>query len=241
MVLSAAQRSGAGATGEVEGTVYGGETSGAWICGPTGTMRYGGMGVSAKVAQREASPEEGKGATGSVSVGAEGQAIRAIDLPDDRLPPDSLMVGAQARAGYRWRWVGVEGGAGVYEGYDDSDSTNSSILLYPSVEVTVGPGDSAYGVIGVGSPGATTLLRPGAYLGGGYLSKSGFGLDLRTGLFRQGPAALDMIGYRLDLVGRGPIPGTEKMWLRIGGSVGAHEKSALPIDFEGSLGLVVGY
>jgi hypothetical protein len=93
----------------------------------------------------------------------------------------------------------------------------------------------------MGSPVATTLLRPGAYVGGGYLSESGFGLDLRTGLFQQGPGVLDSIGYRLDLVGRGPIPGTEKMWLRVGGSVGARDDSALPIDFEGSLGLVVGY
>jgi hypothetical protein len=205
-------------------------------------MRYGGMGVSARVTQREASSERGQGATGTVAVGAEWQAIRVISPPfEEGAPPDNSMFGAQARGGYRWRWVGVEGGAGIYQGYGSQASRYPEIRLYPSVEVVIGRQDLAYGVVGAGSPVATTLLRPGAYVGGGYVSESGFGVDLRTGFFRQGPGVLDSIGPRLDLVGRGPIPGTEKMWLRLGGSVGGHEESATPIDFEGSLGLVVGY
>ena len=243
LVLSAAQRSGAKVKGEVEATGYAGATSGGWICGPLGTMRYGGIAISGSISKREATPEEGEGGTATVAVGAEWQSVRVISPPFKGAPPDSLMFGAQATAGYRWRGVSLEGGSGLYEGYRSATplGAESRVLPYPTVELVIGPRDTAYGVFGVGSPLSTTLLRPGIYLGGGFLSYSGFGVDVRTGMFRQGPGALDALGYRLDLVGRGPIPGTEKVWLRLGGSVGGHEDEATPVDYEGSIGVMVGY
>jgi hypothetical protein len=240
---------------EAEGAVYGGQTSGGWICGPVGTAHYGGVGTELTVTQRERSPNEGRGLVGDVAVGGESTTVTPLScssqtctsVTPDQLPP-KLMLGGRVRGGYEWRYVGFEVGLGVFQGWGITLEPNSMPPLfnqatdfYPDLSISFGKLHYLYGVLGYGSPLVTQLLRPGLYGGFGIASASGFGADLHAGYFRQGPGMFDSGGPRADLVGRAPIPGTQNLYLRLGGSVGSPTPNTAPLDWEGSLGLSAGY
>jgi hypothetical protein len=251
MVLSAGRR--ARAVGvESEGAVYGGQTSGGWICGPVGTARYAGAGVQVGVSQRERSDPAGRGFLGDVAGAGERMDVSLLSCreggcTEDRGLPqlDRLMFGGRVRGGYEWRYARVEAGLGAYQGweYDKgasvSDAFYLSTRLYPDVSVAFGKLRRIYGVIGFGTPLVTELLRPGFYGGVGLTGTEGFGVELYGGEFRQGPGAFDDGGPRVDLVTRAPIPGTSNLYLRLGSSVGAPDRG--PTDWELSLGLAAGY
>jgi len=217
-----------------------------------GSVKYGGAAVQASIAQRDArTPEgdsEGQGAVGSVAVAAERESSTLLGASATQseagsapsVPPTSVLLGAQLKAGYRWRNIGIEGGAGLLQGWQGASSTSPQLVPYPSVELSVGPRGKAYGVFGGGSPFGPSALRPGIYTGGGFVLDNGMAFDLRAGVYRQGPGTLDTAGFRLDLAGRGPIPGTDVVSLRLAANVGFPEEPA-PVDFEGSAGLIFGY
>jgi hypothetical protein len=253
LIVSAGQR--ARAVGvEAEGAVYGGQTSGGWICGPVGTAHYAGVGTQVTVTQRERADPAGRGFVVDFAGGGEHTAVTAVqpcsgescaDAKSAELP-DRLMLGGRVRGGYEWRYVGVEGGLGVYQGWANNQATDPplgtfspALQLYPDLSVSFGKLHRIYGIVGFGTPLVTQLLRPGLYGGFGVAGEAGFGLDFYGGVFRQGPAPLDAAGARFDLVGRAPIPGTKNLYLRAGGSLGSPENG--PLDWEGSLGLSAGY
>jgi len=244
LILSAGHR--AQAVGvEAEGAVYGGQTSGGWICGPMGTAHYGGVGSQVTVSQRERSADQGRGFLGDAAIGGEATSVTITSCSSETCArpadatPDRLMLGGRLRTGYEGRYVGFELGGGIYQGWANATDTTPALTLYPDLSISFGKLHRIYGIVGFGTPLVTQLLRPGLYGGFGVASEAGLGVDLYGGLFRQGPSSLDAIGPRVDLVGRAPIPWTEKLYLRLGGSVGSPQNA--PLDWEGSLGLVAGY
>jgi hypothetical protein len=127
---------------------------------------------------------------------------------------------------------------GLLQGWNSPEAESPQTVAYPSVELSVGLRGKGYGVFGGGAPFATSILRPGIYTGGGFVLDNKMAFDMRMGLYRQGPSVSDMGGFRMDIAGRGPL--TDEISLRLGGNVGFHDHS-LPVDFEGSLGLIFGY
>lgn len=245
LCLTGAHRVRATPHAEIEAAGYGGETRGGWICGPMGRVAYGGLGVQAKISTRERNDEEGEGTV--VILGASGErqttTVRcSSECSADRAvaPPPHVMLGGHARAGYRWRYFGVEGGAGVYQGWDDNTDRRPSVGAYPELELRGGKsGDFAIqGVLGFGSPIVTTIQRPGLYGGVTVDKKHLLGVDLRTGMFRRGPDVLGSAGWRGDLVGRVTL--VPPLELRGGGAVGFHANDDT-LDFEGSGGLVLSF
>lgn len=244
LIFSAAHRVGAGVTGDVEVDGYGGQTTGGWICGPMARVKYGGGAVQASIVQRGVrTPEgenEGQGTVVTIGGAAEGETIELINdsTPPSLASPGRPILGGQIRAGYRWKWIGIEGGAGMFQGWDSPTAESPVVLPYPSVELSVGPRGKGYGVFGGGAPFATSIMRPGLYTGGGFVLDNKMAFDLRAGLYRQGPSRLDAIGPRIDVAGRGPI--ADFISLRLGANIGFPEHSESP-DFEGSAGLIFDY
>jgi hypothetical protein len=249
LIFSAGRRVQAIGSVEAEDAMYGGRTSGGWACGPTGTVRYGGVGAQVTLGARDRNSPKGRGTIVKVAAAGERQSFEVAhlcsgpcDAPSQNVVNPSLLLGARVRAGYAWRYVGVEGGAGVYQAWKRPSATTPSLALYPDVELSFGRLHRLYGVVGLGSPLVTTVLRPGLYAGAGIAGASGLGLDLRTGIFRAGPAVFEWAGYRLDLVGRIPISRADKLSLRLGGSMSVPRLPNVgPLDFEGSVGLAAGY
>lgn len=253
MIVSAGHRAGAGVTGEVEVDGYGGRTSGGWVCGPMGSVAYGGAAVKASIAQRDRqTPEgeaQGQGTVGAISAAIEGDTITVrdgIESGSTAKLSTGGAFGAHATAGYRWRYIGIEGGVGFIQGWSNPTRNAASRLVLspefipiPNVEVSFGDRSKVFGVVGGGSPLATSVMRPGFYGGGGVVLDNGMAFDLRAGLYRQGPAVLNEAGPRLDFAGRGPV--SDSVSLRLGGNIGFHDNDSLPLDFEGSVGVIFGY
>jgi hypothetical protein len=245
LIFSAGHRVRANVGVQAESAAYGGETSGGWVCGPSATLKYGGVGSSVTVSQREADAPQGRGAMVNVAVAGERQADQLIQGPScvenscsSALPPAGLLLGGRARAGYEWRYVDILGGLGLYQGYNSNTDTKPSLEAYPDIEMHAGSLQSAYFVFGGGASTVTTLLRPGLYTGGSFTSKEGFGLDVRGGIYRMGPSLLDNIGPRGDLGVRTPFPFVDELKLRFGGALGWSGVAGAPTDFEASLGVL---
>src|SRR5690349_19159780 len=112
------------ASSEVEGAAYGGTGAGAWACGPTGRINYGGVGGRVRVAQADAKIA-GKGWVGEAAAAGEYESIHIIGCGDcsaeNRIaPPDDLEFGGHMRVGYHWEYFGAEIGAMGFEGYKNN-------------------------------------------------------------------------------------------------------------------------
>lgn len=221
------------ASTEVEGVGYGGTTAGGWICGPVGRANYGGVGARVRVAENPGR-FGGTGLTGEAAAAVESESstthCRSTDSGciTDR---SNVMGGAHARAGYQWEVFGFEAGATAFQGHDLQSDTKPSIGVFPDAEIAIGPRTVARGVLGIGSPTATTLRRPGAYLGAD-VALGKLELQARAGVFRAGPALADDANTRADVALYIPI--TEPLSLRIGGGFGGNE---VGLSGEGSAGL----
>src|SRR6185437_10145324 len=179
MVLSAGRR--ARAIGvESEGAVYGGQTSGGWLCGPVGTARYAGAGMQVGVSQRERSDPAGRGFLGDVAGAGEHTDVTLLSCGnegcvDEKEQPrlDRLMLGGRIRGGYEGRYGRLELGVGVFQGwaYDSGQGKNARFDLstggYPDISVAFGKLRRIYGIVGLGTPLVTEILRPGLYGGAG--------------------------------------------------------------------------
>lgn len=240
-LVSGASRVRAAPSGEVESTAYGGESTGGWICGPAGTVKYGGAAANVRIAEREAKAPEGRGFSAAVGGAAEAQSVAlepcsAAECAERRATPPRMMLGTRGRVGWDGRYFGLDLGAGLYQAYRDETSRSPTIAAYPELELRGGRGGdfAVWGVAGVGSPLVTTIERPGVYSGVSLTLPSALGLDLRAGVYRRGPAILDSVGLRGDLVGRVPL--TERIQLRLGAAL-AEPSVADRVDGEGSIGL----
>ncbi|MEJ7733520.1 MAG: hypothetical protein WKG00_30530 [Polyangiaceae bacterium] len=230
---------------EIESSVYGGQTSGGWICGPSATVRYGGAALGARVAERPRASPEAAGFLGAAAVAVEGQvnvpARGGGDPPDGdgRLPPDRVLGAAHARGGYEGRHTRIEVGAGAFQGWSSSSSREPIVVPYPELELAAGLMRSWEIVAGLGAPLVTSLHRPGAYLGAG-LRLAPVEVVIRGGAYRRGPSPLGTVGSRFDLAAALPVPGQERLRLRAGVSMGA-DGDAGRLDGDGSLGALVAF
>ncbi len=246
LIFSAGHKVGAGGTADVEVDGYGGRTSGGWICGPMAGVKYGGGAGQVTFAQRDVqTPEgdrEGQGTVVTLGAAVEVDDVSFTVTDPTGTPRDGFitaaLAGGQVKAGYRWRWIGIEGGLGLFQGIPSVYAESPEFAPYPSVELSFGLRGKAYGVVGGGSPLATSFLRPGVYTGGGFVLANKMAFDLRAGIYRQGASVLDTVGPRIDISGRGPLSDT--LSLRLGANVGFHDQGE-PLDFEGSAGLIWGY
>jgi hypothetical protein len=246
VVWSAAAPSAARSDLEVESSVYGGQSSGGWICGPSGTVRYGGAALGARVSERSRGSPEGSGLHGAVVVAAEGQvndpatgAARGTTNAG-RLPPDRVLGAARTRAGYGGRHARIDAGIGAFQGWSSASSREPIVVPYPELELAAGLLHRWAIVAGFGSPLVTTLHRPGAYLGAD-VRLAPVEVTVRGGAYRRGPATLGTIGSRFDLAAAFHVPGFgERLRLRVGFATGA-EGDAGRLDGEASLGALVSY
>ena len=193
MIVSAGRR--ARAVGvESEGAVYGGQTSGSWICGPVGTAHYGGAGVQVGVSQRERSDPEGRGFLGDVAAGGERENVALLSCSSGGCTEEKegsqlnrLMLGGRVRGGYEGRYYRVEAGLGAYQGwgYDNVGGPvqhfTLSTQVYPNLSVAFGKLRRIYGVVGFGTPLVTEILKPGIYGAVGVAGAEGFGVELYGG------------------------------------------------------------
>jgi hypothetical protein len=227
---------------EVDG--YGGTSSGGWTCGPSARVRYAGGAVNAAVSERRAPSGRREGMFAMVGGAAEHEEVTipapacvSAPCPDgaSAAPPARLLYGAQARLGYAEKTFGLHVGLMVFQGWSSSASTSPDLGWLPEVELTAGDLDRIYGVAGLGSPMPTTLRHPGLYGGFGYTWDTGWGLDLRAGLFRAGPS-FDVVTFRSDAAGRVLL--TKGLSLRAGAALAkpASDASSAPLDFEVSVG-----
>jgi hypothetical protein len=247
LTVSAARHVNA-ATGEVSASGYGGESTGGWICGPVGPMKYGGAAVDVKLAQRSVHDARGEGAHGEIAVAGEYEhttftrAECTGDCPGAKAdpPPDRVLVGGAWRAGYRARNWGVDAGGGVYQGFREAGDRSPSVAFYPQLEARGGVSgpNAVFGVLGFGAPLPTMALRPGLYTGMSVDSRHGFGVDARFGAYRQGPALTDgdSLAIRGDLGARVDLG--RHVGVRVGGAIGAPSRSVSTPNLEGSAGVV---
>jgi hypothetical protein len=230
---------------ELEATEYAGSTTGGWTCGPVGRAKYAGVGAELKTSVRPRSHENGRGWSGTIGAGVEYERVTVTkcDPPcsvcrcQEGSPPNRVMAGLGLRGGYHMRWFGLELGMLLYEGWREPDDTQPAIAAFPQLELSVGPQDVLCGVVGIGSPLATTYRRPGLLYGGFDVTMyQPHTLQLRAGLHRTGPSVFDSNGFRLDGAWRFAV--TESLRLRVGGSLGTGGKRSNDTDYEGSFGLV---
>jgi hypothetical protein len=245
LVWSAAERSSAGSDQEIESAVYGGQSSGGWMCGPSATVRYGGAALGARVAERPRSSPEGAGFHAAVAAAVEGQVnVRDRgsgdpDTGDGRLPPDRLLGAAHVRGGLSTPYTRIEGGAGAFQGWSSSSSSEPVLVPHPALELAAGLLRTWEIAVGYGAPLFTSLHRPGLYFGAG-LRLTPIEVVVRAGMYRRGPAPVGTFGERLDVGAALPVPGQERLRLRAGVALGA-EGDAGRLDGDGSLGALVAF
>jgi hypothetical protein len=244
LVLATGPRRVIATTGEVETSGYGGTTTGGWICGPPARVAYGGIGGEVRVAERAPTAHDGEGWNGKLGISFErqktevGSCTGQYCTPSKIAPPTTVLMGTHLRGGWFGRYGGVGVGVGMYEGWSKNTDESPRVQVYPELEARAGKSGpiSAFGVIGVGSPLVTTMQRPGAYLGLTIASDGGLGGDFRLGMYRSGAAVFDQLAKRADLALRVRL--LEPLALRVGGAVA---EAGVDPDYEGSVGLLVGF
>jgi hypothetical protein len=228
-------------TGEVEGTSYGGQSSGGWICGPVTSVPYAGVAGSVRYAERERHDRKGPGMVIEGSLAAEHQVLEVADMRRT-----DVLGAAQVRAGASMEHLHVTAGLVGYQAIGQTMLPDGTRIYEPEVQVLpqieLGGGASSgsvavRGVAGFGASTSTTTMRPGFYTGATVDTESGFGVDARVGGHRAGPSRVDHFTGRGDVVVR--IPVTERLRVRPGGGVAVPtEGSGAPVDWEASMGMV---
>lgn len=209
---------------EAEAAGYAGTTAGGWVCGPVGRANYAGVGARVRVSENKARHGGGGGLVelGGAAEHESVEIIRCEDDPCERPPPDRTHLGGHLRAGYMGPFsktgpsFGVEGGATLFQAWEDESDTTPALAWFPDVELAYRPRSEVVKVVlGVGSPSVTHYRRPGAY-GGTDVSAGPVDVQLRAGAFRAGPATADA-EFRAD--GAVVVPVAGPLSIRAGGSL----------------------
>jgi len=229
------------ASTDVEGVGYGGVSGGGWACGPLARSQYGGVGARVRVAETPAR-FGGMGWTGEVAAAGEKESTKIVDCRHScdsttpvTAPPTRVMLGGHARAGYQWEHFGLEGGATVYQGWENPDDRSPTVAAFPDLQLSFGSRETVRGMVGLGSPEVTMLRRPGFYAGAD-IAAGTVDVEARFGAYRSGPSLIDGGGdggnVRGDLVALVPI--TSGLKVRVGGSLSKDDAGEAG---EGSIGL----
>lgn len=229
-----------GGSTELEVAVAEGSGTGTFGCGQPARVRYVRAAVQVRHTEASADPERG-GAT--VLLGTAVDVSRVVALEDEELlegvePTDESPAvaagdtwirgrfGGHLRIGYRHRFFGIEGGAGVVIAPD------AWTLIYPDAELTLGPRDRFWGFVGVGAAQVTTQLAfAQPYLGLGAQPAPWLRLEGRWGLYFGGGSD---VADRVDVIWW--VPCSKVMALRGGWALGQFGGQH-PISHEASLGL----
>lgn len=230
---------------ELQGAGYTGTTSGAWTCGPSARVRYGGLGAQVRWSERVATPAHGRGGT-VVAGGALEYEHVSITRPSplDQCdappcptvpPPDAVLPGLGAKLGYDWRYVGFQIGAQAWSAWGSAEDRHATVYALPELELRGGPEHLVWGVVGFGSPLVTTYRRWGLYTGAG-ATLGHNELFATLGWFRSGPSGLETGALRVDAAWA--LPAFGGVGPRLGASVSKADAPGSALDWEGSLGLV---
>jgi hypothetical protein len=185
---------------EVDGEAYEGRSNGGWTCGPRASARYGGVGGRVRVAQRPAIAEDGAGFYGTVGAAAEYELVTITRCPsgDCDEPPDHLMFGGGITGGYRGRWLGVSLGILAFQAWEDDQSSTPGWSSFPAFELSFGRERAFHWPLGFGAPIPSAYRRPAiVYTGPRYVAHD-WRLEALVGIYRGGPAPLDVLHYRFD-------------------------------------------
>lgn len=226
---------------EVEGTGYGGQTAGGWVCGPVGRARYGGAAAQVRVSSRRPTREQGRGWTGSAAASVERESVTIIRCdddpcdPDDAVaPPDANLYAGRLKGGWHSRLVGLEIGASIYQAWDDNEDRRPTVHGFPQLELDIGP-ERVHGRLGLGDPFLTTVRRPGVYSALAVDVGGDNEIDVGLSVLRAGPGApADDMKLRLDTVGRVALG--DIFHLRLGGAMWSPFETSR-VEGELSLGL----
>lgn len=187
---------------EVEVAGYEGNTTGSWACGSRAAVRYGGLAAKVRHSEREATPQQGVGATVAAAAAFE-YAGATIHSASDTIAPEwerrfSRPFGAgNLRTGYHFHYVGVEVGAAFWSGWNTAQE--AALAGLPELVLSLGPRDFLYGEIGLGVPTLTWLTRPAVpYLTLGVVPSERLKLEFHAGAFRAGPGLLEDFSLLFD-------------------------------------------
>ncbi len=221
------------ASTEVDGVGYGGQSGGAWTCGPLGVARYGGVAARVHLAEKEGRLGGSRG-VGEIAVAGEYENTKILDCYGSaacQAPPARVLAGGHARVGYQGEIGAIEIGATAFQGWGKNTDTRPRFAVVPDLELRFGPAETWRGVVGFGSPLVTLLRRPGAYCG---LDGAVGALDVefRLGAYRAGPALFDDMSARGDLATFIPV------WRHVSVRLGAAlSNDAVGVAGEGSFGV----
>jgi hypothetical protein len=249
LVATAARRSGASTPVEVELAAYDGRASGGWACGPTASVRYGGLGGVVRLHSLAASESAERSVTVgpsarsglAVTVGAAGEgrsftllgcATRDCSGAGAIVPPGGIVGAAMARLGYDSEYVGFHGGALVWQRFANNTDTRPTWQWVPELLLRVGRLERFHADLGLGSYDVPTLLRPGAYLGVVWAPTSGWECALHAGIHEVFDGEL---GVRGSLGFKAPLAERLQLGVTIAASSGAFDE----IEPEGQLVFVV--
>jgi hypothetical protein len=187
LVASAARPGAAGVEAGAEISGHTGSSSGAWACGPAARVRYGGLGASGRVyadSTRPAAsaPDAASALPDGLSLGLglarENRSYTLIDcrLAADgvigktpascALPPTGPVSALNASVGYDSRGFGMRLGFLYYGRYEGAADPEPAYKVIPEGSFRVGPRQAPHFLFGLGSYDASTMLRPGLWLGG---------------------------------------------------------------------------
>jgi hypothetical protein len=227
---------------EAEGAVYGGSTTGQWICGPIGRARYAGAAGIARFSEHSVHSKTGPGWTARLGAGAEAESTQIVPMDDgcgrscNHAPPDRLLAGGSIRGGYRGRYFGIETGAAAYQGWANSGSRTPEVAPFPELELSFGKPDGGRGFLGFGTPWVTSQRRPALfYAGGAVRLDSRYELVFGTGFFRAGPATFEATAFRVDGQFRARL--SDRLELRAGNAFSLDSDYGEEPGFESSLSL----
>jgi hypothetical protein len=238
LILSAA-RPAISAPADLEATGYGGSASGGWACGPNTQAKYGGVGGEIRVRPGATKPDDPEGASVSLGVAGEHVAFTLLDCgggpcnsTNNSVPPAGTALGASAKGGYDWKWVGFRVGVLPWQSWFNNTDTAAKWNVWPEASLRVGPVTSLRGEIGVGEYGVQTILRPGAWAGVAYVPDPGWELALHGGV--ASTMVGDMLVVRGDLGLKLPI--TKDLQLGVGSALSSGLGSTL--SPEGRISLI---
>lgn len=244
LLLASAVRTSAGDPQfDVEGTGYGGTSTGGWACGPTATARYAGGAAHMMISERPRHDPNGPGLMAIAGGSLEGESVRLLPgsaegTLDPGGTPTTAMGALHGRLGDEDQWFGFQIGVLGFQGWSGAGDRKPKWAAWPDLRFRVGPPAIVYGVLGFGSDMPSTVRRPAPlYTGVGGAYEWG-GFDARIGLNRAGPSLSDDFSLRTEAVVRVRL--LQSLFLSPGLAVQFPDKGN-DLGWEGSVGLEIGF
>ncbi len=117
---------------------------------------------------------------------------------NDVIPKTRLLAGGRANLGYDTDYFGVRVGALAFQRWASNVDPSPTANMLPDVNLRFGRRLGFHGELGFGGYDASTIMRPGLYVGAGYASGA-WAADLRGGVHETFD---DQAGVRADLSAR---------------------------------------